>query len=212
MLGTALPCIERRPKPRFVSIHSTTMPSPSSSRRVEQCVFTEDGRRCRRSGLGDPPVCNAHRVAFVEAARAGAKPKGARAVGDGIYDLIDRLVSGKKVTKKVAREAFKDARNTASPRPRTGGRGNRHHPPIPRRRNERSRSRRSCELGSCSASRRASPSPKRSSRSATASSRRSSTRIAEVAWPRWRRSITRSMCCCLISRRRPARQRYALPG
>jgi hypothetical protein len=50
-------------------------------------------------------------VLLADAARQGAKPRGARAVGDGIYNLVDRLVSGKKVTRKVAKEAFDDARD-----------------------------------------------------------------------------------------------------
>lgn len=74
-------------------------------------MYIESGRRCRRSGTGDPAICNAHRVAFMEASRRGAKPRGARAVGDGVYDLFERLMTGKKVTQKVAREAFKDARD-----------------------------------------------------------------------------------------------------
>jgi hypothetical protein len=85
--------------------------APSKSRRVEQCCYIEGGRRCRKSGTGDPALCNAHRVLLADAARQGAKPRGARAVGDGIYNLVDRLVSGKKVTRKVAKEAFDDARD-----------------------------------------------------------------------------------------------------
>jgi hypothetical protein len=85
-------------------------PSTSKSRRVEQCCYIEGARRCRKSGTGDPALCNAHRVLLADAARQGAKPRGARAVGDGIYNLVDRLVSGKKVTRKVAKDAFDDAR------------------------------------------------------------------------------------------------------
>jgi len=85
--------------------------SAEKSRRVERCCFIESGRRCRKSGTGDPALCNAHRVLLADAARQGAKPRGARAVGDGIYNLVDRLVSGKKVTRKMARDAFDDARD-----------------------------------------------------------------------------------------------------
>jgi hypothetical protein len=86
-------------------------PSTSKSRRVEQCCYIEGGRRCRKSGTGDPALCNAHRVLLADVGRQGAKPRGARAVGDGLYNLVDRLVSGKKVTRKVAKDAFDDARD-----------------------------------------------------------------------------------------------------
>lgn len=46
----------------------------------------------------------------MEAARAGAEPHGVRGVGEGIYNLVERWIEGKKITKKVAREAFDDAR------------------------------------------------------------------------------------------------------
>lgn len=75
------------------------------SRRVEQCVYIEGGRRCRRSGSGAPSVCTVHKIAFAEASRAGA----GKQPGDGIYDLFDRIFTGKKVNRRVVESAIDDA-------------------------------------------------------------------------------------------------------
>ncbi|HEY4266703.1 MAG TPA: J domain-containing protein [Galbitalea sp.] len=36
------------------------------SRDVNQCCYKEGRRRCRKNGTGNPPLCNAHRIAFAE--------------------------------------------------------------------------------------------------------------------------------------------------
>lgn len=76
-------------------------PAKSQGRRVERCVFTEGGARCRRSGTGDPSLCNPHRIVMRDAGRP-PQPLG------GLADLVDRFVSGKRVTAKVWKGAMGD--------------------------------------------------------------------------------------------------------
>ena len=33
---------------------------PGARRRARRCAYTEHGRRCRRSGFGEPPLCRLH--------------------------------------------------------------------------------------------------------------------------------------------------------
>lgn len=83
-------------------------PATGKSRRAEQCVYTEDSgdgrRRCRRSGLGNPPLCNPHKIAFAETIKASE----GRKFGGGLADLFDRVVNGKKINRKVIEHAFDD--------------------------------------------------------------------------------------------------------
>ena len=83
------------------------------SRRVQQCVYVEGDRRCRRSGAGNPAVCQLHKIAFEEAGRRASQ----RRPGDGIWDLFDRFMSGDKINRKVVQDAFDDLADIAS----TGG-------------------------------------------------------------------------------------------
>lgn len=69
-----------------------------------QCVFVENGRRCRRNGSGTPSVCKAHQIAF---AKASAPP----ARGDAIRGFFEDLVSGGRPSKKKQRAAFNDLRD-----------------------------------------------------------------------------------------------------
>lgn len=76
------------------------MPTRRASR-SSQCVYKESGRRCRRSGTGEPPICAAHQIAFAEAAQQQQRPaRGA------IYDLFESVLLGKKVTRKKAEKAW----------------------------------------------------------------------------------------------------------
>ena len=81
------------------------MPSPQKSRRVDQCCYSEGGRRCRRSATGNPPLCNAHKIAVAEQVRREVEPPGA---GAGVYELFDRVVTGRRVSRKVFEEAASD--------------------------------------------------------------------------------------------------------
>lgn len=72
------------------------------SRRTEQCCYVEGGQRCRRSGTGDPTFCNPHRIVMTEASRP-PKP-----FGSGVADLIDRVVNGRKINRRVVENAFED--------------------------------------------------------------------------------------------------------
>lgn len=87
------------------------MPSPqaSRSRRVAQCCYSENGRRCRRSATGNPPLCNPHTIAAAEQLRERAR-RGApdQPLGEGIYNLADRLLNRRKVSRKVLEEAAVD--------------------------------------------------------------------------------------------------------
>ena len=66
-------------------------------------MYSERGRRCRRSGDGDPPVCSAHAIAFAEAAKAtGRKP------GEAIADVIDTILTGGRLRKKQVKAAWND--------------------------------------------------------------------------------------------------------
>lgn len=89
-------------------------PATGKSRRAEQCVYTEDSgdgrRRCRRSGLGNPPLCNPHKIAFAETIKASE----GRKFGGGIADLFDRVINGKKVNRKVIENAFDDVAQWAA--------------------------------------------------------------------------------------------------
>lgn len=71
---------------------------------TDQCCYSENRRRCRRTGTGDPPVCNAHKIAFAEAARKATSKR----PGDAIYDLFDSFLSGRKVTRKKIENAWDD--------------------------------------------------------------------------------------------------------
>jgi len=77
---------------------------PRRATNSDQCVYSEGNRRCRRTGTGDPPVCNAHKIAYVEAARKATS----RRPGDAIYNLFDTFLSGKKVTRKKIKNAWDD--------------------------------------------------------------------------------------------------------
>jgi hypothetical protein len=74
---------------------------PNKSRRVARCEYSENGVRCRRSGTGDPPLCNPHRIVAQD---AGRPPE----FGDGIKNLFDRFVEGKRINPKHWRGALKD--------------------------------------------------------------------------------------------------------
>lgn len=70
-----------------------------------RCVYTERGRRCWRDGTGDPPVCPPHQIAFAEHAHRATSRK---QPGDAIADLIDSVISGRKVSKKKLERAWND--------------------------------------------------------------------------------------------------------
>lgn len=78
------------------------------SRRVQQCCYFENGRRCRRSATGDGPIplCNPHTLAAADAMRQHATA--GSGVGNGIYNLFDRVVSGRKVNRRVLEDAVGD--------------------------------------------------------------------------------------------------------
>ncbi|HET9061832.1 MAG TPA: hypothetical protein VFO62_00955, partial [Candidatus Binatia bacterium] len=72
--------------------------------RVERCVYVESGTRCRRSGTGEPSLCNPHRVALADIARQSPPMPGF----SGVRNLVDRFVNGRKVTRKVWEDAIGD--------------------------------------------------------------------------------------------------------
>lgn len=78
-------------------------PATGKSKRTPRCAYEEGGRRCARSGTGNPPLCQPHRIVFSEAVRTGE-----RRPGQGIFDLIDRYVSGKRINKRVYEGAIDD--------------------------------------------------------------------------------------------------------
>lgn len=71
-----------------------------------RCVYTDGRRRCRRDGQGDPPICPAHKIAFAEAARATGKQR-----GDALGDLFERVITGRRVSKKMRQAAWADVEN-----------------------------------------------------------------------------------------------------
>lgn len=75
-----------------------------SSKRLDQCVRKENGRRCVRSGTGKPPLCRACRIAFTEEARRAQQPQGpARRVANVAASIFDDLLSGRPLDRgKVA--------------------------------------------------------------------------------------------------------------
>jgi hypothetical protein len=75
---------------------------PKQSRRAERCMYVERGVRCRRSGTGDPPLCHPHRIVMQDAVRPPP------AFGDGVKNLVDRFVTGRRVTRKVWEDALGD--------------------------------------------------------------------------------------------------------
>lgn len=77
-------------------------PKKGASRRVERCCYVESGVRCRRSGTGEPCLCNPHRIVMSE---AGRPPP---AFGDGVKNLVDRYINGRRVTRKVWEGALGD--------------------------------------------------------------------------------------------------------
>lgn len=81
------------------------MPQPQKSRRVEQCVYKEDGRRCRRSATGNPALCNPHRIAVVEAARQ----EQAAPAGEKVYSLLEKIFTGRKVNRRAVEDAAREA-------------------------------------------------------------------------------------------------------
>lgn len=83
------------------------MPAAEKSRRVAQCCYSEGGRKCRRSATGNPPLCNPHRIAVAQemASQHARTPMS----GAGVSDLIERLVMGRKINRKVVEAAIGDA-------------------------------------------------------------------------------------------------------
>lgn len=75
---------------------------PPKSRRAERCVYIEGGVRCRRSGTGDPSLCNPHRIVMRDAGRP-QQPLG------GIADLVERVFTGRRVSRKTWEGAIRDA-------------------------------------------------------------------------------------------------------
>lgn len=74
---------------------------------MAHCCYSEGGRRCRRSATGNPPLCNPHKIAVAEQVRrdmTGHTP----AAGAGVSELFDRVVSGRKINRKVVQEAVGD--------------------------------------------------------------------------------------------------------
>ena len=65
------------------------------SRRAPQCCYAENNRRCRKSGSGNPPLCNVHRIVVEQAARGES----------GIGATIDGIITG-RVTVEEAFSAF----------------------------------------------------------------------------------------------------------
>lgn len=101
------------------------------TRRAAQCVYTEGNRRCKRSGTGNPPLCHPHKIAFAETAKA-AEP---RKFGAGIADLLERVVNGRKINRKVLEDVAEDVAwwvNSGAaaqqPSPDAGGHGGRSGP------------------------------------------------------------------------------------
>ena len=76
-----------------------------AAKNTNQCVYTEGGRRCRRDGVGDPPVCPPHQIAYAHHAQRATSKK---QPGDAIVDLFDSLLSGRKVSKKKFERAWDD--------------------------------------------------------------------------------------------------------
>lgn len=70
-----------------------------------QCVYKEGNRRCVRDGTGDPPVCAPHQIAYAHHAQRATSRK---QPGDAIADLIDSVISGRKVSKKKIERAWND--------------------------------------------------------------------------------------------------------
>jgi hypothetical protein len=71
------------------------MPSSAPrSRRVPRCSYSERGRRCNLSGIGNPPLCHAHRIIVHDAARAAGA---SRNPGQPIVDAIHDMMQGKPI-------------------------------------------------------------------------------------------------------------------
>lgn len=64
------------------------------SHRLSQCVYKEGGRRCMRSGDGEPPLCRAHKIAASEQARQ-AQSAAARTPRAAVGDLINDFFTGR---------------------------------------------------------------------------------------------------------------------
>lgn len=83
------------------------MPPAKKPRRTSRCEYVENGRRCRRDGDGTPALCNPHKLVIGDEARR--RNATARAPGDGVFNLFERMFSGKKINRKVIDEALNDA-------------------------------------------------------------------------------------------------------
>lgn len=75
-----------------------------SKPRPKRCVYKESGRRCPFDGEGDPPLCQAHRVAIAEAAR----PK---APGRVLLDSLGDWLQGKPINRDATIGAAEDFLN-----------------------------------------------------------------------------------------------------
>ena len=58
---------------------------------MSKCAYIESGKRCRRNGTGNPPLCDAHKLVIEDAARSGG-------TGSRLADLLHRVINGKRVT------------------------------------------------------------------------------------------------------------------
>lgn len=82
------------------------MPRRASTQ--NQCCYKERGRKCRRTGTGNPPLCQPHKIAFQEAARAATEP---RMPGARVFDLFESMLTGKRVSRKNIEAAWVDAQD-----------------------------------------------------------------------------------------------------
>lgn len=72
--------------------------APKKPKRL-RCAYRESGRQCIRDGDGNPPLCNVHRVACAEIGRPPERRSAAA-------NLIDNLLSGRKITRDHVNEAI----------------------------------------------------------------------------------------------------------
>lgn len=65
---------------------------PPKAKKAPRCAFIEGSRRCHRSGAGNPPLCEPHRLVLEEEAN---RPQRA---GERFANLLGRVFRGQKIS------------------------------------------------------------------------------------------------------------------
>ena len=105
------------------------------ARNPNRCVYVENGRRCQRIGLGDPPICRACRAGLEASYETMGRTPGVAGMAGLFFDFL----AGRRIRKEDFQRAvgeFADAMGAGGVRPPgfppgASARGHRRSAPFP---------------------------------------------------------------------------------